>query len=516
MGSGGPAVELSGIVVRYPGVVAVDGVDLSVRWGEVQGLVGENGSGKSTLMRVLAGLVRPDAGTVTVDGQAVRFRAPGQAAAAGIGLVPQHPLLAENLTVVENVVLGAEPVRRGRFDGAAARRRVASLADAYGLDLDPDCPVGALSAAERHRVELLKVLHREARILVLDEPTAVLLPAEASDLLSRVAGLADQGAAVILVDHRLDEVADAADAVTVLRAGRVVARLGRDQVDVTSLAELISGESPGSLEASKKTSGLRGGGRGPSGPGRVPPARDALTVDGLVVGDTNGRRLLDGVSLAVASGEAVGVAAADGARELVEAILGTRSVASGTILLGGVDITAAPVRSRRRAGLACVTEDPETSLLLDAPVWENVLLGHEDAVSRGAWLGRTAARRRAAALGRALGLRPGSEDVAAGALSGGNQQRLMMGRELGGPLRVLVASHPTRGLDVAAQAWVWNSLAAACGEGCAVLVASADLEELVVHSDRVLVLRRGRITASMEASRTTVAELSAWLAGAEP
>jgi simple sugar transport system ATP-binding protein len=497
-----PVVRLEGITKRFPGVVANRDVTLSVRAGEVHAVVGENGSGKSTLMKILYGMQRPDEGTISVRGEQVRFSNPGDAIAAGIGMVHQHFMLADNLTVLENVVLGAEPKRGLRLDTAAARTRIVDLGERYGLDVDPDSLVEELGVGDRQRVEILKVLYRGARVLILDEPTAVLVPHEVDELFASLAGLRAEGVSVIFISHKLDEVLRVADAVTVLRQGATVRTVDPREVTARELAELMVGSELPTPETREST---------------VTSVVE-LAVEHLVVRSTDGRVVVDDVSFEVHRGEVLGVAgvAGNGQAELVEALLGLRP-STGTVRLGGADLSDATTRQRREAGIGYIPEDRHRQgLLLSASLWENRVLGHQGRAPfrRGPWIDRKAARKDTERIVQEYGVRTPDIGVPAFALSGGNQQKLIVGREMSGDPSLLVASHPTRGVDVGAQAALWDHLRHARRSGLAVLLVSADLEELIGLSDRLVVMLRGRLVAEVDPSDTTPESLGSAMTGA--
>ncbi len=490
------ALRLSGITKRFPGVVANDGVELTVARGAVHALVGENGAGKSTLMKILYGMQRPDEGNIEVDGRPVSFKGPADAIAAGLGMVHQHFMLADNLTVLENIVLGAEPRRFGGLDRGAARRRIAEISRAYGLALDPDRRVEDLGVGERQRVEIAKVLYRGARVLILDEPTAVLVPQEVDALFASLRDLRAKGLTVVFISHKLDEVLRVADAVTVLRRGRSVASVDPGQTTARELARLMVG---GELPSPKRTE-------------HAAPTADVLTVAGLTVRGAAGRSILADVSLTVGKGEIVGVAGVEGngQSELVEALIGLRS-ATGRVLLAGTDISGWSTRRRRGAGIGYVPEDRQRQgLLLGAPLWENRLLGHP----LGLLIDRGRARRETAGIVRSYDVRTPGVDTPAFALSGGNQQKLVIGRELAGDPVLLLAAHPTRGVDVGAQAAIWGLLRTAVAGGLGVLLVSADLEELLGLSDRLLVMLRGQVVAELDPQTTNAQALGAAMTGA--
>jgi general nucleoside transport system ATP-binding protein len=497
-----PAVELRGIGKRFPGVIANDDVSFRVLPGQVHALVGENGAGKSTLMKILYGMQRPDEGTILVDGREMHFRSPKDAIAAGIGMVHQHFMLAGNLTVLENIVLGSEPARGGVIDFKAARGRIAELARGQEVP-DHGRLVASLSVGEKQRVEIAKVRYRGARILILDEPTAVLVPQEVERLFADLRELAAQGITIIFISHKLDEVLAIADEITVIRAGRTVATVLPQEVTAHELAELMVGDElpePGTAE-STVTDVLE------------------LEIAGATVTDEDGRALLSDVSLDIHRGEIVGVAGVEGngQRELVEAVMGLRPLTAGTIRLAGQDVTMWSTRRRREAGIAYVPEDRhQRGLLLEAPLWENVMLGRQSSApfARGFWSDRKAARARTELVISSYDVRTPGVDVAAHALSGGNQQKFIIGRELTAQPSTLIAAHPTRGVDVGAQAAIWEEIKRARHDGLAVLLVSADLEELIGLSDVLLVILRGRIVARLDPGDVTPEELGSYMTGA--
>ncbi|WP_026877383.1 ABC transporter ATP-binding protein [Jiangella gansuensis] len=499
-----PVVELDGITKRFPGVVANHDVDLTVLRGEVHAIVGENGAGKSTLMKTLYGMHRPDEGTIRVDGAPVDFHSPNDAIAAGIGMVHQHFMLADNLTVLENIVLGAEPRKGGgRLDTAAARERIDELSRRYGLSLHPNRLVAELSVADRQRVEIAKVLFRGARVIILDEPTAVLVPQEVDALFSNLAELRAEGLAVVFISHKLDEVLKVADTITVIRRGTTVATVEPSATTPRQLAELMVGSELPTPETREST------------------VADvvALRVDGLTVTSDEGFDLLSDVSFLVRRGEIVGFAGVEGngQSELVEAIMGLRKPSAGTIQLGGEDMTDWPAQRRRRAGIGFVPEDRHRqALLLEAPLWENRMLGHQDQAPFGGrfWINPAAARTDTRRVMDEYDVRAPGPETLAGALSGGNQQKLVIGREMSTDLAMLVAAHPTRGVDVGAQAAIWDRIRDARAAGLATVLISADLEELLGLSDTLYVVLRGRLVAKLDPAEVTPEILGSYMTGA--
>jgi simple sugar transport system ATP-binding protein len=497
-----PAVELNGITKRFPGVVANSDVTLRVARGTVHAIVGENGAGKSTLMKILYGMQRPDEGTIEVDGAAVSFHTPADAIKAGIGMVHQHFKLADNLTVLENVVLGSEPRRGLRLDLAGARRRILEISDRYGLDVDPDPLVEDLGVGERQRVEILKVLYRGARTLILDEPTAVLVPQEVDELFEALQELKAEGLTVIFISHKLDEVLKVADEITVIRRGTTVRTVLPSEVTPRKLAELMVGSELPSPQTSQSTV----------------TDRVVLAVRNLTVRDREGRPVVDDVSLTIHAGEVLGIAGVEGngQAELVDAIMGIRG-AEGTVSLEGRDLAGVPTRERRVGGVAFIPEDRiRQGLLLESPLWENRMLGHQTTAPnvRGPLLDRRGARQDTERIVREYDVRTPSIDVTASALSGGNQQKLIVGREMSSHPKLLLAAHPTRGVDVGAQAAIWDHLRRARAEGLAVLLISADLDELIGLSDTVKVILRGRLVADADPATVTPEELGSAMTGA--
>ncbi len=498
------AVELIGIEKRFPGVIANSDVWLKVRPGTIHAIVGENGAGKSTLMKTLYGMHQPDAGTIRVNGATVSFRSPSAAIAAGIGMVHQHFMLADNLTVLENVILGSEPTKAGRIDLKAATDRYTACARLIGSRIEPQRLVAELGVGDRQRVEIIKVLYRGARILILDEPTAVLVPQEVDELFDSLKLLVADGATIIFISHKLDEVLAVADDVTVIRAGTTVGAVTPAEVDRTRLSEMMVGfELPAATpRASTIADEVR------------------LELADVVVAGVGSKNLVDGVSLRVRSGEIVGIAGVEGSGqfELCEAILGIRRLAAGTIRLGGRDITELTAQQTRGEGIGYIPFDRHReALMLSAPLWENALLGRENEPKfrNGPFVDAAAVRADTRELISTFGVRTPNETVPAFALSGGNQQKLIVGRELESEPGVLIAAHPTRGVDVGAQATIWGELRQARDHGTGMLLISADLDEILALSDVILVMYDGRITASLVPAEATPELLGTYMTGGE-
>jgi general nucleoside transport system ATP-binding protein len=526
-GAGGPlAIQLIDIVKRFPGVVANNGVNLAVRPGTVHALIGENGAGKSTVMKILYGAQRPDEGRVVVNGTETHFKSPKDAIDAGIGMVFQHFMLADNLTVWENVVLGAEPGGRISLDSKQARTRLRELSEQNGLDIDPDAFVSDLGVGQRQRVEILKVLYRGARIIILDEPTAVLVPAEVDELFANLRRLTSTGVTIVFISHKLDEVLAIADDITVVRTGKTVGTARPSEVTARDLAEMMVGSELPSPETRTSTvtdevllelDNLVL----PGTISFVPTEKTNHLIKGTATQghSTEGRLLLDHVSLRVRRGEIVGIAGVEGngQSELLQAIIGTRRPASGRISLGGSDITSTETGERRALGLGYIPEDRQRDgLILPAPLWENAILGHQSRppFQKGLWIDSTAARRRTTDIIEQFDVRTPGVDTIAVALSGGNQQKLIVGREMLAKPSVLVAAHPTRGIDVGAQAAIWDILRDAREQGLAVLLVSADLEELIGLSDTLLVMLRGKVVAELDPTKISKPELGEYMTGA--
>ncbi len=479
-------------------------VNLVVQRGTVHAIVGENGAGKSTLMKTLYGMHRPDSGTVRIDGKAAVLTSPSDAIERGVGMVHQHFQLADNLTVLENVVLGSEPRKGVRLDFPEARRRILEISDRYGLDARPDVLVEELGVGERQRVEILKVLYRGARTLILDEPTAVLVPQEVDELFDALRELKSEGLAIIFISHKLDEVLKVADEITVIRRGSTVATVLPGEVTSRELAELMVGSELPTAETREST---------------VTDVAE-LTVSDLSLVDRTGRTLLDDVSFTIHRGEVLGIAGVEGngQAELVESLMGMRHVSAGTVRLGEIDVTDWSTRRRREGGMAYIAEDRiRHGLLLESPLWENRMLGHQTVPpnSKGALLDIRGAKRDTERIVTDYDVRTPSIDVLASALSGGNQQKLIVGREMSGDPTMLIASHPTRGVDVGAQAAIWDLLRDARAKGLAVLLISADLDELIGLSDSIKVILRGRLVADADPATVTPEQLGSAMTGAE-
>ncbi|MGH3003335.1 MAG: ABC transporter ATP-binding protein [Gaiellaceae bacterium] len=488
--TGDTVLELRGITKRFPGIVADDYVDFDLRPGEVHALLGENGAGKSTLMNILYGLYRPDEGEIVVRGTEVSFSSARDAIDAGIGMVHQHFMLIPVMTVAENIVLAAEPTRvGGMLDEAGARARVLELSQRFGLAVDPDAKVEKISVGQQQRVEILKALYRGAEILILDEPTAVLTPQEAGELFEIVRALTERGTAVIFISHKLNEVLEIADRITVLRRGKRIDSVPREGATEASLARMMVGREV-LLRVEKE----------PAQPGGV-----VLEVRDLSVRDERDLEQVRGVSFDVRAGEIVALAGVEGngQSELIEALTGLRPIASGSVLVGGRETPHhATVREMLDAGIGHIPEDRQRrGLVLEFTLAENVALHDYDKApdSRFGWLFPQRLVERAGRLIREFDVRGGGPLSLARTLSGGNQQKLVVAREVARDPKVLIAAQPTRGLDVGAIEYVHRRLVAERDEGRAILLVSLELDEVLALADRILVLYEGRIVGEHEA-----------------
>ncbi|HUK95282.1 MAG TPA: ABC transporter ATP-binding protein [Gaiellaceae bacterium] len=495
-------LELRGITKRFPGVLANDHVDFDLRPGEVHALLGENGAGKSTLMNILYGLYHPDEGEIQIKGEAVRIHSPKDAIERGIGMVHQHFMLIPVMTVVENIVLAAEPTRaRVVLDYAAAREEVTALAEQFGFAIDPDARIEEITVGQQQRVEILKALYRHADILILDEPTAVLTPQEAQELFGILRNLVDEGMSVIFITHKLHEVLEVADRITVLRRGKRVDTVPRRGATEEGLARMMVGREV-LLRVEK----------GPATPGKP-----VLAVEDLWVLDDRDLEAVRGVSFEVHSGEIVGIAGVDGngQSELVEALSGLRRAAGGVIRVGGEDVTHASAHRMLRLGLGHIPEDRHRrGLVLRFTLAENLALHDFDRPpnSRLGWLFVDRIVRWARGLLQQFDVRGGGPKTLASSLSGGNQQKVVLARELARDPLLLLAAQPTRGLDVGAIEFVHRRLIEARDAGEAVLLTSLELDEILSLSDRILVMYEGRIVGEYPPD-TTPEELGIAMTG---
>ena len=524
-----PFLVAKGISKRFGAVEANRNASLEVARGEIHALVGENGAGKSTLMRILAGLHDPDGGTVQLDGRDVTGWSTRDAIDAGVGMVHQHFMLVPTLTVAENLVLGREPRRGVRLDRAAANAEVEALGRRTGLVVAPGRLVSELSVGEAQRVEVLKVLWRGARLLILDEPTAVLSPPEIRDLWAVLRRLTSEGSTVVLITHKLDEVMEISDTVTVMRAGETVGRTATRDASPAAIARMMVGrdvvlvgtDSPEARGQRPEAGGHRpeAGGHRPEARGQRPEERvtnHVLTVESLNVASGRGEHAVRGVSFEIAPGEIFGVGGVEGngQSELVEAIAGLRAVSSGTIRLGERDITHLDVRARGEAGLSHIPEDRHRrGLVLDYSLADNLILGRQHKFTRRGMLDRPAITSYGEDQVRTFDIRPPDATLPAGSLSGGNQQKVVIAREMGREFSVLLASQPTRGVDVGAIEFIHARIRAAAAAGRGVLLVSADLTEVLALSVRIAVMYEGRFVVVLPRDEASAEVLGPWMTG---
>jgi ABC-type uncharacterized transport system ATPase subunit len=493
---------MSGITKTFPGVVANDHIDFDVRAGEVHTLFGENGAGKSTLMRVLYGLYRPDAGEIRIRGEKVSISSPAEAIHRGIGMIHQHFMLVNTLTVAENVALGLKSSRGPLTDLGKVSARLDELAESYGLKVDPRALIWQLSVGERQRVEILKALYRDVSLLVLDEPTAVLTPTEVDDFFGVLRQLAADGRGLVFISHKVNEVLELSDRITVLRAGRTVGMLPRSSATRNALVEMMVGHEVSSeLSPSERAAG-----------------RIRLEVKDLRVRGDRNTEVVRGLGLEVAEGEIVGIAgvSGNGQRELAEAIAGLRPPSSGSILLDGRELARANPAQVRDAGLGYVPEERmRDGVIADLSVAQNLLLVEQRnrAFSRFGFLRTRAIRQHCEELVDSFSVKTPSLDTPARNLSGGNIQKLIMARELSGQPRVLLVAQPTRGIDVGSAQYIHERLIEQRDSGTAVLIISEDLDEVMAISDRVLVMYEGSVIGSADPHTSTREAIGLMMAG---
>jgi len=497
-----PILELRGITKRFPGVLANDHIDLTLEQGEIHALLGENGAGKTTLMNILYGLYQPDEGEIAVNGKPVKVHSPGEAIASGIGMVHQHFMLIPVFTVTENVMLGEESTRTGGIlDRKSAAARIRAISRQYNLEVNPDSYVKDLPVGVQQRVEIIKLLYRNANILIFDEPTAVLTPQEADELFQIMRSLAQQGKSIIFITHKLREVLDVSDRITVIRRGKVIGTVQPQAADQNQLAEMMVGHAV-QLELERK----------PANPGEA-----VLKVENLVVADETRQVTVDGVSFDVRAGEVLGIAGVqgNGQTELVEALTGLRVPVSGKVTLLGEDTTFATPRKITELGSAHIPEDRQRDgLVLTFPVAENLVLNtyYKPPFAKGVVMDEKPILENAVREIESFDVRTPGPLTPVGSLSGGNQQKVIVARELSRPIQLLVAAQPTRGLDVGSIEYIHSQILARRDAGIAVLLVSTELDEILQLSDRIAVMYRGKIVAvvpSAEARKNYIGLLMA-------
>lgn len=501
-----PTLELRSITKRFPGVLANDHIDLTLEQGEIHALLGENGAGKTTLMNILYGLYEPDEGEIWVKGERVQIDEPSDAIASGIGMVHQHFMLIPVFTVTENVMLGEESTRAGGIlNREEAAARVQEISEQYGLQVDPKAYVEDLPVGVQQRVEIIKLLYRHADILILDEPTAVLTPQEADELFKIMRSLSSQGKSIIFITHKLREVLMVADRITVMRRGVVVGTTTPAKASQARLAEMMVGREV-QLEVDK---------------GQAETGDVVLQVEDLMVLDDRHQVAVDGVSFEVRAGEILGVAGVqgNGQTELVEALTGLRKPLSGHVRMLDEDVTGASPRRITELGTAHVPEDRQRDgLVLTYPVEDNLALNtyYLPPFTRGVVLQRESIEQIAETLIKEFDIRTPSPLTPAGSLSGGNQQKLIVAREFSRPIKLLIASQPTRGLDVGSIEYIHKRILEKRGEGTAVLLVSPELDEVMELSDRIAVMYRGEVVAVLSAERATKEYVGLLMAGLTP
>lgn len=497
------AIRMEGVTRFFGPIRANDNASLEVEQGEIHALVGENGAGKSTLMRILAGLMEPNSGKIEVNGIDATGWSTADAIHAGIGMVHQHFMLVPTLTVTENIVLGMEPTKNGVIDYARAVHGVEALCKETGLVIDPNKKVADLSVGEAQRVEILKTLYRGAKILILDEPTAVLSPPEVVQLWSVLRKLRANGGTVVLITHRLDEVMEISDMITVMRAGKTVERIKTSDTSPSKIAHSMVGREV-SLSVHRRTVRVSSAGA------------TIIEVRDLVVGGQRKVREVDGVSFTISAGEILGIAGVEGngQTELIEALAGLRPIESGTISINGVDVTRSAVHERRAAGLTHIPEDRHRrGLVLDYSIADNLVLGDQAEYSSRGILDFGRIGENADSSVKQYDIRPPQHELPARALSGGNQQKIVIAREMGRDFSVLLASQPTRGVDVGAIEFIHERLLQARSQGKAVLLVSAELNEVLALADRVAVMFRGKFATVLPIAEANEDVLGEFMVG---
>ncbi|MBE2232707.1 MAG: ABC transporter ATP-binding protein [Anaerolinea sp.] len=497
-----PVLELRNITKQFPGVLANDHINLTLEEGEIHALLGENGAGKSTLMNILYGLYSPDEGEILIHGQATKISGPTDAIRQGIGMVHQHFMLVPVLTVAENVMLGEESTRGLVLDRKKVAAKIRDLSQRHGLEVDPDIKVENLSVGVRQRVEIIKVLYRSANILILDEPTAVLTPQEADDLFGILRSLRDQGVSIIFISHKLREVLDLADRVTVIRRGRVVGEMQTAGASQAMLAELMVGRQV-ALTVDKET---------------ATAGETVLSFENLKVLDNRLHVAVDDASLEVRAGEILGVAGVqgNGQTELVEALTGLRTVQDGKVFIAGQDVTNASPRKITECGVSHIPEDrQEDGLVLSFPIYDNLIINtyYRPPFAKGMVVNEKAIVGQADGLIEEFDIRTPSAAVPVSNLSGGNQQKVIVARELNRPIKLLIANQPTRGLDVGSIEFIHQQLVHKRDEGAAVLLVSAELDEIMGLADRIAVIFKGKFTAVVDADEVSKEQVGLMMAG---
>ena len=497
------AIDLSNISKSFPGVKANDGINLKIQEGTIHAIVGENGAGKSTLMKILYGMLKQDFGSVKIFDNEVNFSSPKDAISEGIGMVHQHFMLADNLSVLESIILGMDKASLKVLNKSKYKDEINEITEKYSMPLNTQSMIDELGVGEKQRVEIIKVLFRGAKILILDEPTAVLVPQEVSELFNNLKNLKDSGVTIIFISHKLDEVLEIADEISVMRGGKHIDTVDANTVSKTDLAEMMIGQNL------------------PTPPKREKNSKQdkSLTIKNLTAEIDNGRRAFENINFSINQGEVVGIAGVEGngQRELAESILGVYPIESVEIILGNTTINDLSTRDRRESGLSFIPEDRQSQgLLMDVSLSENVILGKQSSTkykSRYSNIKFNEASKNSNTVIENFDVRTPGNSTLALALSGGNQQKFVVGREIENKPSLLIASQPTRGIDIGAQSLIWNKLRDARDDGLGVLLISADLDELIGLSDRIYVIYEGNFVKELDPENATPEILGSYMTG---
>ncbi len=497
------AIELSNISKSFPGVKANDKINLKIREGTIHAIVGENGAGKSTLMKILYGMLKQDLGSIKIFDKEVNFASPKDAISKGIGMVHQHFMLADNLSVLESIILGMDRASLKVLNKSKYSVEINQITEKFSMPLNVNSMIDELGVGEKQRVEIIKVLFRGAKILILDEPTAVLVPQEVKELFNNLKNLKDSGVTIIFISHKLDEVLDIADEISVMRGGKHIDTVSSNSVSKIELAEMMIGQNL------------------PSPPKREKQSKEKiiLSINNLSAEEVNGKKAFSSINFSIKEGEVVGIAGVEGngQRELAESILGIHEIESGEIILGQENINDLNTRDRRESGISFIPEDRQSQgLLMDVSLSENVILGKQSSSkykSRYSNIKFGEADKNSNTVIENFDVRtPGNETLAL-ALSGGNQQKFVVGREIENKPQLLIASQPTRGIDIGAQSLIWNKLRLARDHGLGVLLISADLDELIGLSDRLYVIYEGNLVKELDPENATPEILGSYMTG---
>ena len=497
------AIELSNISKSFPGVKANDKINLKIREGTIHAIVGENGAGKSTLMKILYGMLKQDLGSIKIFDKEVNFASPKDAISKGIGMVHQHFMLADNLSVLESIILGMDRASLKVLNKSKYSDEINQITEKFSMPLNINSMIDELGVGEKQRVEIIKVLFRGAKILILDEPTAVLVPQEVKELFNNLKNLKDSGVTIIFISHKLDEVLDIADEISVMRGGKHIDTVSSNSVSKVELAEMMIGQNL------------------PSPPKREKQSKEKiiLSINNLSAEEVNGKKAFSSINFSIKEGEVVGIAGVEGngQRELAESILGIHKIESGEIILGQENINDLNTRDRRESGISFIPEDRQSQgLLMDVSLSENVILGKQSSSkykSRYSNIKFGEADKNSNTVIENFDVRtPGNETLAL-ALSGGNQQKFVVGREIENKPQLLIASQPTRGIDIGAQSLIWNKLRLARDHGLGVLLISADLDELIGLSDRLYVIYEGNLVKELDPENATPEILGSYMTG---